>query len=72
VAPLVEGLNYTPYALMFLGACVLMVALGTTLTVNAREAKRAHPEARDAGSETLGPQGGFELILRPYSSGLPS
>ena len=63
VAPLVEGLNYTPYTLMFLGACVLMVALGTTLAVNAREANRAHPEVRDAGNETLGPQGGFELIL---------
>ena len=63
VPPLVQGLNYTPYTLMFLGACVLMVALGTTLTVNAREAKRAHPEVRDAGNETLGPQGGFELIF---------
>jgi len=64
VAPLVEGLNYTPYTLMFLGAGVLMVALSTTLMVNAREAKRAHPEARDLANETLGPQGGFELILQ--------
>lgn len=64
VAPLVEGLNYTPYTLMFMGACVLMAALGTTLIVNALEARRAHPEARAAANETLGPQGGFELIFR--------
>jgi ATP:ADP antiporter, AAA family len=63
VAPLVQDLNYTPYTLMFLGACVLMVALSTTLMVNAREAKRAHPDAHDLANETLGPQGGFELIL---------
>jgi AAA family ATP:ADP antiporter len=62
VAPLVEGLNYTPYTLMFLGACVLMVALSTTLAVNARETKRARPEVADVSRETLGPQGGFELI----------
>jgi AAA family ATP:ADP antiporter len=64
VAPLVQQLNYTPYTLMFLGACVLLVALSTTLMVNAREAKRAHPEVHDASQETLGPQGGFELIFR--------
>src|SRR5678815_3246764 len=34
VAPLVEDLNYTPYTLMLLGACVLMIALGTTVAVN--------------------------------------
>ena len=64
VAPLVQGLNYTPYTLMFMGACVLMAALGTTLIVNTREARYAHPEARAVAEETLGPQGGFELILR--------
>jgi len=64
VAPLVEGLDYTPYTLMFMGACVLMLALGTTLAVNAIEVKREHPEVRAAASETLGPQGGFELILQ--------
>ena len=30
----------------------------------ARSASAAHPEVRDAGNETLGPQGGFELILQ--------
>jgi AAA family ATP:ADP antiporter len=59
----VQRLNYTPYTLMFLGACVLMVALSTTLAVNARESKRARPEVADVSRETLGPQGGFELIL---------
>jgi ATP:ADP antiporter, AAA family len=62
VAPLVQNLNYTPYTLMFLGACVLMMALSTTLIVNAREARRPHTDAHDASQETLGPQGGFELI----------
>jgi ATP:ADP antiporter, AAA family len=64
VAPLVQGLNYTPYTLMLLGATVLMVALGTTLIVNARETTRADPEAHDTANETLGKQGGFELILQ--------
>jgi AAA family ATP:ADP antiporter len=64
VTPLVEGLNYTPYTLMFLGACVLLVALGTTLVVNAREARHARNDVRAAGDATLGPQGGFELIWR--------
>jgi ATP:ADP antiporter, AAA family len=64
VAPLVESLNYTPYTLMLLGASVLMAALGTTLIVNTREARRAASDAHDAGKETLGPQGGFELIAQ--------
>ena len=46
VAPLVQGLNYTPYTLMFLGACVLLVALGTTLLVNAPRGAKAQPEAK--------------------------
>jgi AAA family ATP:ADP antiporter len=63
VAPLVQGLNYTPYTLMFLGACVLMAALGVTLVVNFVETRRNHHETHAAATETLGPQGGFELIL---------
>ena len=46
VAPLVRSLNYTPYTLMLLGACVLLVALGTTLIVNARETGRAGDASR--------------------------
>jgi AAA family ATP:ADP antiporter len=64
VAPLVQGLNYTPYTLMFMGACVLMLALATTLGANAIENRRARPEERAAAEETLGPQGGFELIFK--------
>jgi ATP:ADP antiporter, AAA family len=64
VAPLVQDLDYTPYTLMFMGACVLMVALGTTLLVSAREARHAQPEAKALAGETLGPQGGFELIFK--------
>jgi ATP:ADP antiporter, AAA family len=63
VTPLVEGLDYTPYTLMFLGACVLLVALSTTLVVNARETKRERADPHAAADATLGPQGGFELIF---------
>src|SRR5262245_51537481 len=40
VAPLVVRLDFTPYTLMLAGACVLMIALGMTLIVNAREGGR--------------------------------
>ena len=64
VAPLVRSLNYTPYTLMLLGACVLLVALVTTLIVNARETTREGGEVDNAGNEPLGPEGGFALIAR--------
>src|SRR5215470_10451147 len=64
VAPLVEGLNYTPYTLMILGATVLMIALGTTIMAHTREAGRADHAGHDASKEPLGPEGGFELIAR--------
>src|SRR5215471_17806256 len=62
VAPLVKGLNYTPYTLMLLGACVRMIALGTTIMAHRREADRGDRNVHDASRERLGPQGGFELI----------
>jgi ATP:ADP antiporter, AAA family len=62
VAPLVVRLNFTPYTLMLAGACVLTVAFGMTLIVNAREAGRGSGEVHDAAKEPLGPEGGFELI----------
>ena len=64
VAPLVEDLNYTPYTLMLLGACVLMIALGTTVMAHTRESQVASGEAQAAQKEPLGPEGGFELIAR--------
>jgi AAA family ATP:ADP antiporter len=64
VGPLVTGLNYTPYTLMVLGAGVLVVALAITLTVNRRETARAEPQAIEADRTPLGPQGGFELVLK--------
>jgi AAA family ATP:ADP antiporter len=64
VTPLVQRLNYTPYTLIFLGACVLMVALGITLAVNRRETVRAEPEAAATNTTPLGPEGGFELIWK--------
>jgi AAA family ATP:ADP antiporter len=64
VTPLVQGLDYTPYTLMLLGACVLMVALSITLVVNRREASRSDAEAAAVEVAPLGPQGGFELVLK--------
>ncbi len=66
VAPLVQGLGYTPYTLMLLGAGVLMIALVTTLIVNMRETTGAAADTHDVASATatLGPQGGFELIRK--------
>src|SRR5262245_56175157 len=64
VTPLVMGLNYTPYTLMFLGACVLMVALSITLYVNKHETARADPREVAADVVPLGPEGGFELIWK--------
>src|SRR5215470_11319302 len=48
VSPLVEGLNYTPYTLMIIGAGVLMIALGTTIMAHTREAGRADHAGHDA------------------------
>jgi ATP:ADP antiporter, AAA family len=64
VTPLVQGLNYTPYTLMLLGACVLMLALSITLVVNKRETARAEPDAAIANVAPLGPEGGFELVFK--------
>lgn len=64
VSPLVQRAGFTPYSLMLAGAAVLLVALGVTVVVNRREARRAEPEAAALEQATLGPQGGFELIAR--------
>ena len=62
VSPLVQGLNYTPYTLMLLGAAVLAVAFSTTLMANTMETSRGDHEVHKAAQEPLGQQGGFELI----------
>jgi ATP:ADP antiporter, AAA family len=66
VTPLVQGLGYTPYTLMLLGAVTLMVALVTTLAVDRREKGRTRDEldAVEMSAVPLGPQGGFELVLK--------
>jgi AAA family ATP:ADP antiporter len=64
VAPLVTRMNFTPYTLMLIGACVLVAALALTLAVNRREVAHAEPQAAAADRATLGKQGGFELVLK--------
>jgi AAA family ATP:ADP antiporter len=64
VAPLVERAGFTPYSLMIAAAAVLLTALSLTVVVNRRESARAEPEAAKLDTATLGPQGGFELILK--------
>jgi AAA family ATP:ADP antiporter len=64
VTPLVRGLGYTPYTLMLLGASILMIALFITLVVNRHETAQAEPQAVAANVAPLGPEGGFELVLK--------
>jgi ATP:ADP antiporter, AAA family len=64
VAPLVTGLQYTPYTLMLLGAGVLMIALVITLTANRLEVAKAEPAAAQIDRTPLGREGGFELIWK--------
>ncbi len=64
VTPLIRALDYTPYTLMLLGACILMAALSITLIVNRLETARAEPLAAAAESAPLGPEGGFELVFK--------
>src|SRR5262249_35272723 len=63
VAPLVVRLDFTPYTLMLLGACMLMGALAFTLLANGRMSARDVRDTHDAAQEPLGPQGGFQLIF---------
>lgn len=64
VAPLVIGLNYTPYTLMLLGAGVLMIALLITLSVNRLQVAKAEPAEVALDQVPLGREGGFELIWK--------
>ena len=64
VSPLVQGLNYTPYTLMLIGAAVLVIAFSTTLMANTIETNKGDHEIHKAAQEPLGPEGGFELIAR--------
>lgn len=64
VSPLVQRAGFTPYTLMLTAAVVLLVSLAITFVVNRREAERADPEAKALERAPLGPQGGFELILK--------
>jgi AAA family ATP:ADP antiporter len=67
VGPLVEGLDFTPYTLMLIGAGVLLIALGLTLAVNRHETGRSHeltPENVKLNDAPIGKEGGFELIFK--------
>jgi AAA family ATP:ADP antiporter len=63
VEPLIEGLAFTPFTLMVAGAAILVVALGVTFVVNRRAVSRTPENARTA-RQTLGKEGGFELVLK--------
>lgn len=63
VSLLIKKFSLGPYALMLIAAGILVVCLILILTVNAREAAGGTPEARRAGRNPLGREGGFQLIL---------
>ena len=67
VTPLVRRLAFTPYTLMLLAGCVLLVALVITWIVNQRETSRGDAETQRVNEEPLGKEGGFALVLKdPY------
>ena len=63
IRPLVTQLQFTPYTLMLLAGAVLTCALGITVVVNRRAVARTG-QAERVSEEVLGPEGGFELVLR--------
>lgn len=67
VEPLVEGLNFTPYTLMLIGAGTLLIALAITLAVNRHETTRHHDlkqESQQLSDAPIGKEGGFQLIFK--------
>ena len=64
VPALLRRAGFTPYTLMLIGGIVLLVALGVTMFVNARETARSEPEAKKLDETPLGRGGAFELIMR--------
>jgi ATP:ADP antiporter, AAA family len=64
VTPLVKQAQFTPYTLMALASVVLLVALGVTAVVNARERGGASAEAATLAEAPLARTGGFQLIAR--------
>ncbi len=64
VTPLVSGGKASPYALMLIAACVLLVCLVLILVVHVREKRTAPPELSKQSEQPLGKEGGFQLILR--------
>jgi ATP:ADP antiporter, AAA family len=62
--PLVEEAGFTPFTLMIAGAVILLISLALTAVVNARETRRAEPDAAAAAEQPLGKEGGFQLILK--------
>lgn len=64
IRPLVTQLAFTPYTLMVLAAVVLVLALGLTFVVNRMSTTAAPAQAVKTAEQTLGREGGFELVLR--------
>lgn len=63
-AGLVKKMGLTPYQLMLAGAVVLLIPVVILYVVNRRETRRADAEVAKEAEAPLGPEGGFQLILR--------
>ena len=64
VSPIMERFGLSPYALMLVAGCILLICLSLILIVHAREIRSAPPETAKISLQPLGKVGGFQLILR--------
>lgn len=64
VPALVKVAGLGPYSFMLVAAAVLLCCLALILVVNTRETRLAAPEVARESEQPLGPEGGFQLILR--------
>jgi AAA family ATP:ADP antiporter len=56
--------GFTAYSLMLLCAAALLVTMVLIVVVNRREGRYGEAQVRQEGEAPLGPEGGFQLILR--------
>ncbi|MDX1980851.1 MAG: Npt1/Npt2 family nucleotide transporter [Bryobacteraceae bacterium] len=62
-AELVKAYQLTPFALMWIGAGLLLVCVGLTWLVNRRESRAGTSEMAQHADKALGAQDGFKLIF---------